>query len=236
MTGDEAWRVAGREYQRMLELLRTLEEGDWTRPTACTAWDVRGMLGHLVGAIEGFASPPALVHQYRRGAELLKSGEIEGHLPVDGANAVQVMERAGDTPTDLIARYERAIPGALRWRRRLAWIPASMDDDGGRFTMGELFRVILTRDTWIHRVDIARATGRALVLTADHDGRIVQDCVLDWASKHGRDFDLTLTGPAGGRFQAGIAGDEVRSDAVDFLCALSGRGSSPTILGTRVVF
>lgn len=236
ITGDEAWLLAGAEYDRMLELLLTLEDGDWARPTACTAWDVRGMLGHLVGAIEGFASPPALVHQYRRGAKLLKSGEIEGHLPVDGANAVQVMERAGDTIRDLIVRYERAIPGALRWRRRLAWIPVSMDDDGGRFTMGELFRVILTRDTWMHRVDIARATSRELVLTPDHDGRIVEDCVVDWASKHHRDYDLVLTGPAGGRFHAGTAADHTECDAVDFICALSGRGTSPAILGTRVVF
>ena len=37
--------------------------------------------------------------------------------------------------------------------------------------------MILTRDTWMHRVDISRATGRDLVLTAEHDGRIVADVV-----------------------------------------------------------
>jgi uncharacterized protein (TIGR03083 family) len=236
IAGDEAWKLAGAEYHRMLELLATLRDEDWARPTACTAWDVRGMLGHLAGAIEGFASPPVLVHQYRLGAKLLKSGAADGHLPVDGANAVQVMERADATMDELIARYERAIPGALRWRRRMAWIPVSMDDDGGRFTMGELFRVILTRDTWMHRVDIARATGHELVLTPEHDGRIVEDCVLDWAAKHGRDYDLELTGPAGGHFHGGAPADHAGSDAVDFICALSGRGTLPATLGTRVVF
>jgi len=94
ISGDEVWELAATEYHRMLELLRTLGDGDWTRPTDCTAWDVRAMLGHLVGAAEGFANPAEMVHQYRLGAKLLKSGEADGHLPVDGANAVQVQERA----------------------------------------------------------------------------------------------------------------------------------------------
>jgi uncharacterized protein (TIGR03083 family) len=236
MAGDEVWESAAAEYGRMLELLRTLGDGDWTRPTDCSAWDVRGMLGHLVGAAEGWASPLELMHQYRLGAKLLKSGEADGHLPVDGANAVQVRDRAAATTADLIARYERAAPGALRWRRRLRWIPVSMQDDAGRFTMRELFEVILTRDTWMHRVDIARATGREMILTPEHDGRIVEDCVLDWAKKHRRPFSLVLGGPAGGRFGAGPGGPDIELDAIEFVRALSGRGVRDEILGTRVVF
>ena len=236
LAGGEVWESAAAEYRRMLELLRTLDDGDWTRQTDCAAWDVRAMLGHLVGAAEGWASPIELIHQYRVGAKLLKSGEAEGHLPVDGANAVQVRDRAGATTADLIARYERATPGALRWRRRLRRIPVSMQDDGGRFTMRELFEVILTRDTWMHRVDITRATEREMTLTPEHDGRIVADCVLDWAKKHGRPFSLVLGGPAGGRFDVGIGGPDIEIDAVEFVRALSGRGVRDEILGTRVVF
>ena len=236
IVGDEAWALARAEYVRMFELIATLGDDDWTRPTDCTAWDVHAMLGHLVGAIEGFASPRVLIHQYRQGAKLLKSGEIDGHLPVDGANAIQVRERANVPTTELIGRYERAIPGALRWRRRLSWVPGTMDDDAGRFTMAELFRVILTRDTWMHRVDITRATGRELVLTPAHDGRIVEDCVVDWGGKHGRAFSLELSGQAGGRFDGGGGGTASECDAVEFVRALSGRGTSPLILDTRVVF
>jgi uncharacterized protein (TIGR03083 family) len=234
--GDEIWQLAAAEYLRMLELLRTLGGDDWTRQTDCTAWDVRAMLGHLVGAAEGFASPSELVHQYRVGAKLLKRGEVDGHLPVDGANAVQVRERAGATTPELLARYERATPKALRWRKRLRWIPVSQPDDGGRFTMRELFEVILTRDTWMHRVDLTRATGREMVLTPEHDGRIVEDCVIDWAKKHGRPFNLVLGGPAGGRVEAGSGGPDIEIDAVEFVRALSGRGAREEILGTRVVF
>lgn len=236
IAGDEVWMLAAAEYRRMLELLRTLGDDDWSRPTDCTAWDVRGMLGHLVGAAEGFASPPELIHQYRLGAKLRKRGDVDGHMPVDGANAVQVRERAGATTAQLIARYERVIPTVLRWRRRLRWIPVSQADDGGRFTMRELFEVILTRDTWMHRVDIARATGRDMVLTPEHDGRVVEDCVLDWAKKHNRPFSLALSGPAGSRLEAGVDGPLIELDAVEFVRALSGRGVREEILGTRVVF
>ena len=236
ITGDEVWDLAAAEYRRMLELMRTLGDGDWTRPTDCPAWDVRAMVGHVAGAAEGFGSPVELVHQYRLGAKLLKRGEVDGHLPVDGANAVQVRERAGSTTAELLARYERATPKALRWRRRLRWIPGSMPDGGGRFTMRELFEVILTRDTWMHRVDITRATGREMVLTPEHDGRIVADCVLDWARKHDRPFNLVLSGPAGGRFEVGSGGPDIEIDAIEFVRALSGRGVREEILGTRVVF
>lgn len=236
ISGDEVWALAAAEYGRMLELIAALRGNDWTRATDCTAWDVRGMLGHVVGAAEGYASPAELLHQYRLGATLRKRGEVDGHLPVDGANAVQFRDRAGATTAELVDRYERAAPKALCWRRRYRWIPGSQPDDGGRFTMRELFEVILTHDTWMHRVDIARATGRDVVLTPEHDGRIVEDCVLDWAGKHGRAFVLVLGGPAGGRFEAGTGGPDIEIDAVEFVRALSGRGARDEILGTRVVF
>ena len=66
-----------------------------------------------------------------------------------------------------------------------------------------LMDTIFTRDTWMHRGDIARATGRELVLTPDHDGRIVADAVADWARRHGQPFRLVLDGPAGGEFMRG---------------------------------
>lgn len=37
----------------------------------------------------------------------------------------------------------------------------------------------------MHRIDISRATGRPLTLTADHDGVLVADVVHEWAGRHG---------------------------------------------------
>ncbi|MDQ6709866.1 MAG: maleylpyruvate isomerase family mycothiol-dependent enzyme [Candidatus Dormibacteraeota bacterium] len=236
LAGDEIWAVAGAEYLRMLDLLRSLQGGDWLRSTDCTAWDVRAMVGHLVGSVEALANPIEMVHQFRVGAGLVKRRQADGDMLVDGANTVQVRDRAEFSTTKLISRYERAIPRAMGWRRRFRWTPGSMRDVGGRFRLRELYEVIYTRDTWIHRVDIARATGRAMVLTADHDGRIVADAVTAWANKHGRPYDLRLSGPAGGRFVTRTAAAPVTIDAVEFLRALSGRGTRDEILGTRIVF
>jgi hypothetical protein len=44
------------------------------------------------------------------------------------------------------------------------------------WSLGYVTDVILTRDPWMHRLDLARATGQDPVLTADHDGVIVADC------------------------------------------------------------
>ena len=45
------------------------------------------------------------------------------------------------------------------------------------WTFGFMFETILTRDTWMHRIDTAQATGRPLVLTAEHDGVLAADLV-----------------------------------------------------------
>ncbi|MGZ6770733.1 MAG: hypothetical protein ACXVGK_11090, partial [Mycobacteriaceae bacterium] len=92
-----------------------------------------------------------------------------------------------------------------------------------RWTNGYLIDTILTRDPWMHRMDIARATARTPVLTAHHDGRLVADVVEDWAERHGRPYQLHLTGPAGGRFSRGKDGPPLTLDAVDFCRILSGR-------------
>jgi uncharacterized protein (TIGR03083 family) len=102
----------------MQALLRSLHAGDWPRPTDCAAWTVRDILGHLVGAAEGFSNPLELLHQYRAGSRLIREGLTDGTQPVDGADAVQVAERASATTEELIDRYQAAIEPALRIRLR----------------------------------------------------------------------------------------------------------------------
>jgi hypothetical protein len=88
----------------------------------------------------------------------------------------------------------------------------------------------------MHRVDITRATGREMVLTADHDGRLVADVVAEWARRHGQPFTLHLTGPAGGVFTQGTGGDELTLDAVEFCRTLSGRANGAGLLTQEVPF
>jgi hypothetical protein len=91
--------------------------------------------------------------------------------------------------------------------------------------LGFLSDVIMTRDPWMHRADLAQATGAPMALTADHDGVLVDDVVREWAARHGRPFTLRLTGPAGGSW--GSDGPALELDAVEFCRAISGRGTVP---------
>jgi hypothetical protein len=107
------------------------------------------------------------------------------------------------------------------------------------WTFGYLIDVILTRDPWMHRLDIAVATGTEPRLTAEHDGVIVADVVAEWADRHGKDFELTLTGPAGGTWRAGANGPSWTLDAVDFCRAIARRPASTTVddlLNTEVPY
>lgn len=62
------------------------------------------------------------------------------------------------------------------------------------WTMAYLLDVILTRDTWMHRVDLSRATARPLHLTPEHDGVLVAGVVAEWTRRHGTAYRLRLTG------------------------------------------
>ncbi|MTV24090.1 maleylpyruvate isomerase family mycothiol-dependent enzyme [Nitriliruptoraceae bacterium ZYF776] len=236
---DEARRLATTEYQRLARQLRSLTGDDWTQPTDCELWDVRDVAGHCVGMLSDFTSLRAVLRRMRAASRAAKR---DGRPMVDAMTAMQVAEHAEATPAELVALVEQRGPIAARWRTGTPRVLRAMpmqEEVGGRsetWRLGYLFDTILTRDPWMHRVDIARATGRDLELTADHDGRIVADVVAEWARRHGRPFELTLTGPAGGRFAVGAGGEPLRLDAVEFCRILSGRAPGAGLLGQPVPF
>jgi len=131
-------------------------------------------------------------------------------------------------------RGGRHTPGFIRRRQ----LPALQDvgDAKEAWTFGYLIDVILTRDPWMHRVDIARATGARHVLTPDHDGVLVADVVAEWAARHGQPYTLRLTGPTGGEWSSGTGRPVIAMDAVDFCRAVSGRGPADGLLTTAVPF
>src|ERR1019366_3724301 len=101
-------------------------------------------------------------------------------------------------------RARRRTPAPLRWGVRMKQDPPF---DAERWQLGYLVDTIFTRDTWMHRLDISRATGQEMVLTADHDGRLIANIVAEWALRHGQPFTLNLTGAAGGRWRVGDGGE-----------------------------
>ena len=104
------------------------------------------------------------------------------------------------------------------------------------WAIGFVSDVILTRDPWMHRMDIARATSTDPVLTPDHDGVIVADVVAEWSARHDAPYELELTGPAGGHWHRGSGGEAISMDAIDFCRAISGRGEAPGLLSVQVPF
>ena len=230
-----ATRLAAAENGRFLELLRGLGADDWTRPTECPGWDVKALVGHVVGMAEMAASMPEQVRQMRAAGKA-------GGLFLDALTALQVAKHAGSTPQQVVDRYAVIGPKAAKGRRRTpapiraVTMPMKqlVGDVEESWKVGFLVDVILTRDTWMHRIDVCRATGRDLVLTADHDGVLVDDVVREWAGRHAQPCTVRLAGPAGGAWQFGTGGPLIEQDAVDFCRGLSGRGAPA--LGTHVPF
>ena len=254
LTHREAMTLQAVEFDRTLEVLRVLTDADWSASTDCPAWDVHRMYLHVLGACEAAASMKENLHQMRAAKRFQKTdgGPLEA-----GLSTVQVRERLGVAPVELVERLTTIAPVTVRKRTRMPALmrrmPMKVDGPVTEtWRLGYLVDTIYLRDLWMHRVDAARATGCDLVLSANHDGRIVADVVAEWARRHGRPFTLALSGPAGGIYtsdgsiekpQALRASDEfsttarpIEMDAVEFCRVLAGRGYGTGLLATIVPF
>jgi uncharacterized protein (TIGR03083 family) len=233
----EAMGLAETEFARMTAQLRGLASEDWSRPTACDLWDVRAMASHVLGMAESQASFRQFAHDYRA-ASKRASGKM-----IDAMTATQVSERSSMTPAAIIDRLAAVAPKAVKARRRtpafMRWAVRMKQDppfDAEKWRFGYLVDTVFTRDTWMHRLDISRATGQPMALTSDHDGRLVSDVVAEWARRHGQPFALTLTGPAGGNWRVGNGGEQLELDALDFCATVGSRQRGTGLLATEVPF
>jgi uncharacterized protein (TIGR03083 family) len=218
-----AMRLAATEYQQCAELLRSLDSQAWAAPTACPAWDVRQMAAHMLGMVEMAAS-------IREGSRQRRAATVNGNIDIDRLTALQVSERSSWSGPAISDRFAARAPKAVTGRRmtpgfirRRTMIGGVINGVEEPWTLGYLIDVILTRDPWMHRLDICTALDRTPQLTADHDGVIVADVVSEWADRHGKDFTLYLTGPAGGTWTAGTSGPRIELDAVGFCRVIAKR-------------
>ena len=232
----ETMDLAGGEYDRFLDLLRSLTPDEWRRPTECEGWDVRAMASAVLAEAESHASLREMTHQMRA------YRKAKSRPMIDAMTTLQVRDRAGLAPAEVVARFAHAGPRSVRARRRMPGLVRRMrmkvdpPFEKERWRLSYLMDVIYTRDSWMHRGDISRAIGRDMVLTPEHDGRLVADVVAEWARRHGQPFTLTLTGAAGGTYVAGGGGDHIELDAVGFCRILSGRAQGTGLLKTEVPF
>jgi uncharacterized protein (TIGR03083 family) len=239
ITRAEAEQLARTEYARVADQLRSLTEDDWSKPTDCPLWDVRAMAGHSTGMLATFTGYRTLM---RAMSTATRAAKRSGEPMIDALTAKQVADHAGLSTSELIDKIDQVGPRAARWRATRPGLFRRMpmkEEVGGEtetWRMGYLLDVILTRDPWMHRVDVARATGWDLELTPDHDRRIVSDVVAEWARRHGKSFTLTLTGPAGGTYISGEDGERITIDAIEFCRTLSGRATGTGLLTQAVPF
>lgn len=157
--------------------------------------------------------------------------------------ALQIELTADLSPEQLVSECRNLVVPAAKGRRRtpavlrrLVRFPVEMGSIAETWTLGYLNDVILTRDTWMHRVDLSRAIGSHFQADSDHDGRIIAEIVAEWGRRHGEPFTLTLTGPAGGVFQQRGGGDPIELEAVEFCRIISGRAPGDGLLATPVPF
>jgi uncharacterized protein (TIGR03083 family) len=235
--------VAAEEYRRLDLLLGMFDPEDWARPTDCAPWDVHDVVAHLVGAADAATDTRERLHQLVQGVRRRRRGDL---LLIDAMNAVQVADRADHTPAHLPTELRESAKLSIRARRRIPHLvraaPIPLGQPLGVSSLDRLLGCIYTRDAWMHRIDLQRATGHHVEVTADHDGLIVADAVGEWAATHKQPFNLHLTGPAGGswsRISTTASAAEAATwtmDAQQFCRILSGRDHASGVLATRLVF
>jgi uncharacterized protein (TIGR03083 family) len=235
----EAMDLTVVEHDRFYTVLDQLEDDDWSYPTDCPGWDVRAVAVHVLASAEAQASPKELIRQ-------LKDGRKLGYPRWrDRANAAQLAERANLKTSELTDRWASASYRALHARQR---IPSALLSlrllplgvlDGVRLgwkPVGYLYGIGFTRSTWMHRLDIAQATGREAQLSPEHDGRMIADMVAEWATTHLEPFTLRLSGAAGGKFvrDQENPGEVIELDAIEFARILTGRAPGDGVLRHRL--
>lgn len=223
ITPEEASQLSHEALARFIEVMESLDGPDWQQPTACTEWTVRDILAHIAGACAGYASWGEWLRQFMFNRHLIGADPL-----VDGVNQRQIDDRAGRAPSELLAELRTVGPRGLRTRHSLPAflrsITMDMGSPAGKRPFAFLLDEVYTRDLWMHRDDVCRATGRPFEQTAGHDGRIIALVLRDIASTlaprlGGRTVLFDLVGEAGGRYLIGDGATPdltIRMDVRDF--------------------
>jgi uncharacterized protein (TIGR03083 family) len=233
LTHHEAAEMALAELERFLALVESLGSDDWEKPTVCPLWNVRQILAHVTGAAASFARWSEFKRQNNR--HLQRPYREVGFSMLDALNQIQVDDRATASPAELINELRDVGPRAIAVRKRLPLLLRAlrlpMPPLGGIVPLGYLTDLIYTRDMWMHRLDICRATGREMVQTPQHAGRITALVVRDLDKQltpklAGQAVAYELSGISGGHWRVGKSPRPIASitmDVLDFHLLAAGR-------------
>ena len=192
------------ERRRLLDVLRSLEASDWSRPTRCPGWSVHGLSLHLLGDDLSFLSRQRDEHHGTPApASLDEAGFIEwlDALQVEWVQAarrlsprlvIEMLEWLDAPIAEAIdAQDPSAIDSDVSWASR-SLVPKWLDQS----------RELSER--WIHRQQILEALGRPADLNEDLVRPVLDG--LRWA------YPFQLGGvprPAGTEVTIAITGPEL---------------------------
>ncbi|GAA1864801.1 maleylpyruvate isomerase family mycothiol-dependent enzyme [Asanoa iriomotensis] len=219
--------VAAAELRAFGAALTALDDADWVRATDCKGWTVKDVTAHVCGQYEEIAKPTVLLRRLRTAKK-----RYPEMIALDGHNQVQLDDLGRLSPQALFDHLAKHGPVAIRRIRLMPSIFRRISTD--RFfpesplaepNLGYLLDVIMARDTWMHRLELARATSRVFDVD-EHDfeivGQVVRDLDRGWRRPPLR---LELTGPAGGVWEIGTGPpvESVTADTLGMMLHLSGR-------------
>lgn len=226
---DRWWAIKLLEAQvdAFVELAGDLDEDAWQQPTAHAGWTVHEVLAHVTGQIQELANFGTFITRVRAARQ-----RYPDRFWLDAHDRVQLDELVPIAPAGLIAelarrapvaaRILRGVPGSVRSLPVSTLVPwLRLPDD----RLGYLHDVLLPRNIWLARLDVAEAVGREHRFD-DHDRTIVAQVVRD-ITHQWREAPVTveLTGPAGGFWTIGTGPPTaaVRVAAIGLVRHLAGR-------------
>jgi uncharacterized protein (TIGR03083 family) len=225
---QRAAEVADAELAAFQAVVAELHGPDWEQPTDSAGWTVREVVAHVAGQYEELARLGTFLRRLRTARR-----RYPDRIVLDAHNQVQIDELAGQPTAELtahLARFgakglaaTRRMPELLRRMPSTIFFPEPPLPDR---RMSYLFDVLTARDTWMHRLELVRATGRHW-LPCPHDADVIAQVVRDldhgWS---GEPLQLTLTGPGAGTWTigTGTAVGHTTMDAIEAMLHLSGRG------------
>lgn len=230
-------RVADDELSRFLAIVDGLSESEWQLPTHCDLWNVRDIVAHQGGHVQMGSGVKGLIAQVQpKHTRAYKHLGLSGN---DAANQAQVEMRRDRSPAELVAEVRDGTPRSIASRVRMNPVARNIRipvPGYGLMTVDHLLNVVFPRDMWIHRLDIADATGRPFEITPGHDDTLLEGVLVDMERNvrkllPGRSVVLIIDGPAGGTWRLGEGEEiDVTMDLPTFLRRSSERSTAAETL------
>lgn len=252
LSHKEAGTLARVELERFIALLETLSADDWQRPTYCTLWNVHQMVSHQAGSYAGSASWAEFKHQWgspprpkpgQMTVDAINDLQVADRAQATPAELIAELREVGpkavanrqglpafirglrfDPESFLYAWRPFELVRALRWPYGPNFVSFNHAKQAlrGRMRLDYITDLIYIRDTWMHRIDICLATGREMVLTAHHDGRMMALIMRDLAEQlkdvlNGQTVAYDIPGPGGGCWKIGPAFTPAATIQMDLL-------------------